>query len=82
MASYGKQRRAKRKRREREHEQWFKEQSEDALDPRGGEFVVLVWPGPVKSKPVNYYEAMRMWNQAEKAMVFRKNDFFCRQSNG
>ena len=82
MARYGRQRRAKRKRREREHEQWFKEQSEDTLDPRGGEFVVLVWPGPTKSEPMNYYKAMALWKESEKAMVFRKNDFFCKQSNG
>ena len=82
MARYGKQRRAKRKRREREHEQWVKEQSEDFCDPKGGEFVVLVWPGPEKSQPMNYYKAMTLWKNSEKAMVFRASDFNWKPKNG
>ena len=64
MARFGKQRRAKRKRREREHEQWVKEQADDALDPKGGEFIVLTWPGPEKSKP------MKNKNLPSRALMF------------
>ena len=81
MARYGKQRRAKRKRREREHQLWMEEQAEDSLDPRGGEFVVLTWPGPERSKPMNYKAAMDLWSKTEKAMVFKDSDFRCK-SNG
>lgn len=82
MARYGKQRRAKRKRREREHEQWVKEQADDALDPKGGEFIVLTWPGPNRSQPMNYYKAMELWKNTEKAMVFKRSDFNFKPKNG
>ena len=78
MARYGKQKRAKRKRREREHLQWMQEQAEDALDPKGGEFIVLTWPGPNRSKPMNYKAAEELWRSTEKAMIFRDSDFYCK----
>lgn len=81
MAQFGKQRRAKRKRREREHLEWMQERSEEALDPRSGNFVVLTWPGPQKSKPMNFREAEALWKATEKAMIFRDSDFYCKGVN-
>ena len=75
MARYGKQRRAKRKRQEREHQQWVQEQSDQYVDPKSGEFIVLCWPGPTRSKPMNYKAAMDLWSKTEKAMVFSTLDF-------
>ena len=81
MARYGKQRRARKKHREREHLQWMQEQAEDALDQKGGEFIVLTWPGPTRSKPMNYKAAEELWRNTEKAMIFRDSDFYCKESN-
>ena len=76
MARHGKSRRAKQKRQEREHELWAKEQTDEGRDKRSGEFVVLLWPDMVKTKPMNHTEAMKIWrNHTDRAMVFLASDF-------
>ena len=75
MARYGKQRRAKRKRQEREHEQWAKERSEDYIDPKAGQFYVLLWPNMEKVKGLNWKQAEEIWaNHTDRAMIFSMND--------
>lgn len=75
MARYGKQRRAKRKRREREHEQWLKEQDGEAPDPKSGQFYVLLWPDMKMVKNLNWYEAHKIWKEAtDRAMIFSMQD--------
>ena len=76
MARHGKSRRAKQKRQERDHELWAKEQTDEGRDKRSGEFVVLLWPDMVKTKPMNHTEAMKIWrNHTDRAMVFLASDF-------
>jgi hypothetical protein len=78
MARYGKQRRARRKRQEREHQRWANEESGQVENPRGGEFVVLLWPDMTKTKPVNWKSAEEIWrNHHSRAMIFKKEDFNC-----
>lgn len=68
--------RAKQKRQARAHEQWAKEQTDEGRDKRSGEFVVLLWPDMVKTKPMNHTEAMKIWrNHHDRAMVFLAEDF-------
>lgn len=75
MARHGKQRRAKRKRQEREHEQWARERSDDYLDPKGGQFYVLLWPNMEKVKGLNWNQAEEIWrNHTDRAMIFSMND--------
>ena len=79
MARHGKSRRAKQKRQAREHELWTKDQSEEGSDKRSGEFVVLLWPDMEKTKPMNWYEAEKVWrNHTDRAMIFAKDDFTCK----
>ena len=76
MARYGKQRRAKGKRQEREHELWAKDQTDEGRDKRAGEFVVLLWPQMEKTKPMNWTEAEKIWrNHTDRAMIFLAEDF-------
>ena len=75
MARHGKAKRAARKRREREHEQWFKEQSEQVTDPKGGQFYVLLWPNMEKVKGLNWKQAEEIWrNHTDRAMIFAMQD--------
>lgn len=68
--------RDKRKRRERQHAQWMEETSEQRIDPRAGEFIVLLWPDMIKTKPMSWTEAEKIWrNHTDRAMIFSKNDF-------
>ena len=68
--------RAKAKRQSRTHEQWATEQTDEGRDKRSGEFVVLLWPDMVKTKPMNHTEAMKIWrNHTDRAMVFLASDF-------
>ena len=76
MASYGKQRRAKRKRQEREHQAWAEEKTQEGSDKRAGEFVVLLWPDMEKTKPMNWSQAEQIWrNHTDRAMIFKAVDF-------
>lgn len=75
MARYGKQRRAKRKRREREHEQWIKDQGDQVQDPKGGQFYVLMWPDMEKIRGLNWKQAEKIWRDApDRAMIFAMQD--------
>ena len=75
MARYGKQRRAKRKRQEREHEQWLKDQSDQVIDPKSGQFYVLLWPDMKKVKGLNWKQAEEIWsNHTDRAMIFAMQD--------
>ena len=68
--------RAKQKRQARAHELWATEQTDEGRDKRSGEFVVLLWPDMIKTKPVNHTEAMKIWrNHTDRAMIFLKDDF-------
>ena len=68
--------RAKAKRQSRAHEQWATEQTDEGRDKRAGEFVVLLWPDMVKTKPMNHTQAMQIWrNHTDRAMVFLASDF-------
>ncbi len=68
--------RAKAKRQSRAHEQWATEQTDEGRDKRSGEFVVLLWPDMVKTKPMNHTQAMEIWrNHTDRAMVFLAEDF-------
>ena len=76
MTSHGKQRRARRKRQEREHQRWASEQSGEAQDKRSGEFVVLLWPDMKRTAPMNHRQAVEVWrNHHDRAMIFRREDF-------
>lgn len=76
MARHGKGRRSKQKRQDREHEQWLKEQTEEGSDKRAGEFIVLLWPDMVKTKPINWSQAEKIWrNHPDRAMIFSSEDF-------
>ena len=80
MARYGKQRRAKRKRQEREHQLWAQDQTQEGSDKRSGEFIVLLWPNMEKSKPMNWSQAEELWrNHTDRAMIFAKDDFTMKQ---
>ena len=71
-----KRNRAKQKRQAREHERWATEQTDEGRDKRSGEFVVLLWPDMVKTKPMNHTEAIKVWrNHEHRAMIFLKDDF-------
>lgn len=79
MARHGKQRRAARKRREREHEQWYKEQSDQVIDPKAGQFYVLLWPKMEKVKGLNWKQAEEIWrNHDDRAMIFAMQDDIAR----
>ncbi len=68
--------RAKAKRQSRAHEQWATEQTDEGRDKRSGEFVVLLWPDMVKTKPMNHTEAIKVWKEHPyRAMVFLASDF-------
>ena len=68
--------RAKAKRQSRAHEQWATEQTDEGRDKRAGEYVVLLWPDMVKTKPMNHTQAMEIWrNHTDRAMVFLAEDF-------
>lgn len=74
-----KRNRASQKRQSRSHELWATEQTEEGRDKRAGEFVVLLWPDMVKTKPMNHTEAMKIWrNHTDRAMVFLASDFTCK----
>lgn len=75
MARFGKQRRAKRKRREREHEQWLKDQGDQVQDPKAGQFYVLLWPDMEKIRGLNWKQAEKIWRDApDRAMIFAMQD--------
>ena len=68
--------RAKQKRQARAHELWATEQTDEGRDKRSGEFVVLLWPDMVKTKPMNWTEAEKIWrNHEHRAMIFLASDF-------
>jgi|14_taG_2_1085336.scaffolds.fasta_scaffold00108_38 hypothetical protein len=76
MAKHEKSRRSKRKRQDREYEQWLKEQREEGPNDKTGEFVVLLWPDMVKTKPMNWNQAEKIWrNHSDRAMIFSSEDF-------
>jgi len=67
--------RAQKKRIQRAHDRWLKEESGQSEEKSGGQYYVLLWPDMKKVKGLNRKQAYELWsNHHDRAMIFSMED--------